>query len=387
MSNLAISIQNLTKEYKVTKGKKKEIFKALDNINLDIEKGKVTGLIGANGAGKSTLLKILSRITYPTHGKITLNGRMASLLEVGTGFHPDLSGRENIFLNGAILGMSRSEIQSQFDEIVDFSGVEDFLDNAVKHYSSGMYVRLAFSVAAHLRSEILLVDEVLAVGDAEFQKKCLGKMNEATKEVGRTIIFVSHNLAAMRELSQTVVWLNHGKIHQLGHADDVCNNYLNTHRSFASNTPIEERKDRNGSGHLQFSNLCWHTPNDDILITGKPAKMEIQIKSKISDVRDLHIRLNIVSSEGLFITTLSNLYSGYSIANADKISTLYCNLPKLNLIEGNYSIMASIFANGQLQDRVREAMIFEVVQGDFFDTGRVFSRRKEGVETPQQWHY
>ncbi|MBL0272564.1 MAG: ATP-binding cassette domain-containing protein [Chitinophagaceae bacterium] len=190
----------------------REEFWALKDVSFEIQKGEAVGIIGRNGAGKSTLLKILSRITEPTTGRIELNGRVASLLEVGTGFHPELTGRENIFLNGAILGMSRVDIRKKFDEIVDFSGVEKFLDTPVKRFSSGMYVRLAFAVAAHLEPEILVVDEVLAVGDAEFQRKCLGKMNDVSKNEGRTVIFVSHDLSAITSLTQKCIFLENGQI-------------------------------------------------------------------------------------------------------------------------------------------------------------------------------
>jgi lipopolysaccharide transport system ATP-binding protein len=185
----------------------KEEFWALKDVSFEIKQGEAVGIIGRNGAGKSTLLKILSRITEPTHGRIEINGRVASLLEVGTGFHPELTGRENIFLNGAILGMSRAEIRKKFDEIVDFSGIEKFLDTPVKRYSSGMYVRLAFAVAAHLEPEILVVDEVLAVGDAEFQKKCLGKMQDVSNKEGRTVLFVSHNMGAVNTLCNRALLL------------------------------------------------------------------------------------------------------------------------------------------------------------------------------------
>jgi len=202
-----------------------EQFWALKDINFEIQPGDRVGIIGRNGAGKSTLLKILSRITAPTTGKVTINGRVASLLEVGTGFHPELSGRENIFLNGAVLGMRKHEIQKKFDEIVDFAEVEKFLDTPVKHYSSGMYVRLAFAVAAHLEPEILIVDEVLAVGDAQFQKKCLGKMESAGR-AGRTVLFVSHNMVALKSLCKKAIWLNAGRMVETGHAEEVVANYL-----------------------------------------------------------------------------------------------------------------------------------------------------------------
>src|SRR5580692_5001240 len=201
-------------------------FKALDGVNFEVKQGEVFGIVGRNGAGKSTLLKILSRVTAPTSGEVRVKGRIASLLEVGTGFHPDLTGRENIFLNGAILGMTKSEIKIKFDEIVAFSGVQDFIDTPVKRYSSGMYVRLAFAVAAHLEPEILIVDEVLAVGDAAFQKKCIGKMESVSGREGRTILFVSHQIAAVTRLCKKALWLNGGRLQDYGRADQICTNYL-----------------------------------------------------------------------------------------------------------------------------------------------------------------
>lgn len=205
-----------------------EAFWALDNVSFDIMPGEVIGVIGRNGAGKSTLLKILTGITPPTTGEIVMRGHVASLLEVGTGFHPELTGRENIFLNGAILGMTRAHIAENFDKIVEFAGIEKFLDTPVKYYSSGMYVRLAFSVAAHLDPDILLVDEVLAVGDAEFQKKCLGKMEEVTKTDGRTILFVSHNMAAIQNLCKRCILLEKGKVKMIGETKEVVARYLNS---------------------------------------------------------------------------------------------------------------------------------------------------------------
>lgn len=206
-------------------GNEQEDFWALKDINFEIKQGEAVGIIGRNGAGKSTLLKVLSRITEPTKGRITLKGRVASLLEVGTGFHPELTGRENIFLNGAILGMSRAEIRRKFDEIVDFAGVEKFLDTPVKRFSSGMYVRLAFSVAAHLEPEILIVDEVLAVGDSEFQKKCLGKMDDIAQKEGRTVLFVSHNMGTIMQLCSKSILLNSGSIEKIGNTANVIGAY------------------------------------------------------------------------------------------------------------------------------------------------------------------
>src|SRR4029077_13471181 len=212
---MARAALDISRGRQILQGNKIEEFWALDDVSFEVKRGEVLGIIGRNGAGKSTLLKILSRITEPTRGRATIRGRVASLLEVGTGFHQDLTGRENIFLNGAILGMSRAEIKSKFDEIVDFAEVDKFLDTPVKRYSSGMYVRLAFAVAAHLEPEILLVDEVLAVGDAAFQRKCVGKMSDVAGE-GRTVLFVSHNMAALQALCSWALWFREGRVVEAG---------------------------------------------------------------------------------------------------------------------------------------------------------------------------
>ncbi len=217
-------------------GEQKEKFWALEDIDFKVEAGESIGIIGRNGAGKSTLLKILSRITPPTKGEIILRGRVASLLEVGTGFHPELTGRENIFFNGSILGMKSQEIKRKFDEIVDFSGVESFIDTPLKHYSSGMQMRLAFSVAAHLDNEILLIDEVLAVGDAEFQKKCIGKMDEISSRVGKALIFVSHDLVSIKKLCNNSALFSKGKLLQIGNSNIIVNNYL----AYINNVDVQE---------------------------------------------------------------------------------------------------------------------------------------------------
>jgi ABC-type polysaccharide/polyol phosphate transport system ATPase subunit len=224
--NIGRSTVNIVRGRQIVPGDQVEEFWALKDISFEVDRGEVLGIIGRNGAGKSTLLKILSRITEPTRGRVVLRGRVASLLEVGTGFHPELTGRENIYLNGAILGMARTEIRSKFDEIVAFAGVEKFIDTPMKRYSSGMYVRLAFAVAAHLEPEILIVDEVLAVGDAEFQQKCLGKMDEVSRREGRTVLFVSHNLSILEKLCQRCIWLDRGSICETGSAAAVIKEYL-----------------------------------------------------------------------------------------------------------------------------------------------------------------
>jgi len=221
----------------------KDAFWALQDINFSVKKGEVVGIIGRNGAGKSTLLKILSRITPPTKGEAVIRGRVSSLLEVGVGFHPELTGRENIFLNGAILGMTKKEIARKFNQIIEFAGIQEFIETPVKHYSSGMYVRLAFSVAAHMDPDILLVDEVLAVGDYEFQKKCLGKMNEVTKKAGRTILFVSHNMGAIQNLCKRCILIDKGKIKMIGKTRDVVEEYI--HSNTVSRAGLKCPEDKN----------------------------------------------------------------------------------------------------------------------------------------------
>ena len=228
----------------VVQGDTVEQFWALRNLSFEVEQGEVLGIIGHNGAGKSTLLKILSRITEPTEGRVVLGGRVSSLLEVGTGFHPELTGRENIYLNGVILGMTQREIRKKFDEIVAFSEVEKFLDTPVKHFSSGMYVRLAFAVAAHLEPEILIVDEVLAVGDAKFQEKCLGKMKDVASSDGRTVLFVSHNMAAIRELCKRALYLREGSIADEGEPTKVISGYLAAATSYSGKVSLIDWKDR-----------------------------------------------------------------------------------------------------------------------------------------------
>ncbi|MEQ1527386.1 MAG: ABC transporter ATP-binding protein [Gallionella sp.] len=255
-----------------------EEFWALNDVSFDIKQGDRVGIIGRNGAGKSTLLKILSRITEPTSGKISIKGRVASLLEVGTGFHPELSGRENIYLNGAILGMSKAEIKKKFDEIVAFAEVERFLDTPVKRYSSGMYVRLAFAVAAHLEPEILIVDEVLAVGDAQFQKKCMGKMEEVGQE-GRTVLFVSHNMVALKSLCEKAVWLNAGRVVETGRAHDVVSNYLqkDVQVNMRQVWSDQESAPGNKSVRLRSAKISYEgEASGEILTVASPVDLEIE---------------------------------------------------------------------------------------------------------------
>lgn len=267
---------------------------ALNDISFEVKEGEALGIIGRNGAGKSTLLKILSRVTAPTAGKVKINGRIGSLLEVGTGFHPELTGRENIFLNGAILGMSRKEVELKFDEIVDFAGVERFIDTPVKRYSSGMYVRLAFAVAAHLDPEILVVDEVLAVGDAEFQKKCLGKMDNVAK-TGRTILFVSHNMGAIQGLCNRALLLENGIIKFQGKTENTINHYLDT--SQAKNEPLIIKK-KDSLKEIQITELAVQSIGGDVC-KNFPLNAPIIIRSKIileNPIKNFYLAMHIHDS-------------------------------------------------------------------------------------------
>jgi len=288
VTNKAKQFANKTKHIikggQLIAGNEFEEFWALKDVNFELKKGDRFGIIGRNGAGKSTLLKVLSRITEPTKGRIQINGHVASLLEVGTGFHPELSGKENIFLNGAILGMSRKDIIKRFDEIVEFAGVNKFLDTPVKRYSSGMYVRLAFAVAAHLETEILVVDEVLAVGDAEFQKKCLGKMSEVSQEEGKTVLFVSHNMAAVKELCDTAILLNNGKISNIGPTNNIVREYLskpiklNQHQNI-----LTDYKNRRGFGEVRFTDILI---NDDNIPIDPTSEIKIVFTAKVNNTVD-----------------------------------------------------------------------------------------------------
>ncbi|MDF2552047.1 MAG: transporter ATP-binding protein [Chryseobacterium sp.] len=313
---------------------------SLKNINFEIEQGSAVGIIGRNGAGKSTLLKLLSKVTKPTTGKIFTNGRIASLLEVGTGFHPEMTGRENVYLNGAILGMSRKEIKRKFDEIVDFSGVERYIDTPVKRYSSGMYVRLAFAVAAHLESEILIVDEVLAVGDAEFQKKCLGKMGDVSKGEGRTVLFVSHNLAAVRRLCNTGILLKNGEIISTGKIDGVLNRYdmefASAEKNFVIDYPLDESKD------MQILKVELQKPYDhNRLFTEDVLEFNFDIVSRVP-VENAYITIDIKNNDDDLIYWTSD-YTSERFAKPETGNwNLKCMLPKNLLTTGFYTATFAI---------------------------------------------
>ena len=302
-----------------------EEFWALKDISFEVKKGDRVGIIGRNGAGKSTLLKILSRITEPTTGTIKLSGRVASLLEVGTGFHPELTGRENIFLNGAILGMSRNEIKRKFDEIVDFSGVEKFLDTPVKRYSSGMYVRLAFAVAAHLEPEILVVDEVLAVGDAEFQKKCLGKMEDVSANEGRTVLLVSHNMGALRQISKTCILLQTGMIKLIGPINECINQYQNEFTTYKEKT---ERRNVNETVYITAVSM---------LVNGEPEKGLIDVHDNI----EVKVKVKVIQEDIVFIPVL-DLKSDMGVIYRSYFSDCDLTLLKKKYARGEYEFSSSL---------------------------------------------
>ncbi len=369
----------------------KEEFWALKDINFTVEKGEVVGIIGANGAGKSTLLKILSQITPPTTGEIKINGRLASLLEVGTGFHPELSGRENIFLNGAILGMTKKEIAEKFDDIVKFAGIEKFIDTPVKRYSSGMYVRLAFSVAAHMEPDILLVDEVLAVGDAEFQKKCLGKMDEVTKQAGRTILFVSHNMGAIQNLCKKSILLEGGKIKMIGETKKIITEYLKEGKKDAK-ISISNRRDRVGSGDIKITDIQIFNQQNKApiksVISGQDVYMEITYDSKNKNEGKIDkavFSVVFINETGQFVTALNSEMANKKFKNLSPKGKICCYIPNFPLMAGNYNIKISVRIDDVLADQIENAHTINVDNGDFFETGTKNEYNRQGVFIKHTW--
>jgi len=379
MGELAIKIEGISKKYTVGKkkdsslrgslgsllkssAKKGEDFWALKDVSFEVKKGEVIGIVGKNGAGKSTLLKILSQITKPTEGRIEIYGRVASLLEVGTGFHPELTGRENIYLNGTILGMTRKEVKEKFDEIVAFSGVEKFIDTPVKHYSSGMYVRLAFAVAAHLEPEILIIDEVLAVGDSEFQQKCLGKMKDVAQD-GRTVIFVSHNMGAVQSLCNSAILIEQGKITMKSDSvNSVVKSYLN---AATKDFSIGKSEEREGLGMIRLKNIeLINSINQNIFSCGQKMSFLLSfIVKELSSNLSFLVSINSVEdgaiffldSEGKLDQELKKGENNLSIELADNLF-LY---PK------NYYVNVAIKSDSGLEDYIPHALDFDVISGIF----------------------
>lgn len=340
---------------------------ALQDINFEVQKGEVLGIIGKNGAGKSTLLKILSRVTAPTTGVIKTKGRIASLLEVGTGFHSEMTGRENIYLNGAILGMTKKEIKSKIDDIIEFSGCQRYIDTPVKRYSSGMTVRLAFAVAAFLEPEILVVDEVLAVGDAEFQKKAIGKMQDISRSEGRTVLFVSHNMAAVQNLCTRGIVMKNGMIHYTGNIEDSIQEYLKDSSSIQS---LEDFQGRKGNGIIKITDAkAFGAKTDTIPQTGEPFNLQFNFKNpKNIDVTLARFDLRIDDNMGQRIAWMST-----SILNtkADKDSKkITFSVDRLNLNKGIYYVTIHVSVNDEIADWIQNAFSFEVNEGDYYGSGK-----------------
>jgi lipopolysaccharide transport system ATP-binding protein len=420
MSNTAIKVENLSKIYRLgeigtgtisrdmerwfrTKVLKQEdpflkigetndraykgssdIVYSLRNINFEINQGDAVGIIGRNGAGKSTLLKILSRVTTPSTGKINIKGRVASLLEVGTGFHPELTGRENIYLNGAILGMRKKEIDRKLDEIIDFSGVERYIDTPVKRYSSGMYVRLAFAVAAHLESEILIVDEVLAVGDAEFQKKCLGKMGEVSKGEGRTVLFVSHNMGSISQLCKNAILLNSGKLETWGSVKMVTDAYISRHNEVKKYYEIENvdfRNKRNYFSKIYLKNAKGLITNDFAFDECVNVNFEFFVQKNMPD-----LKVGIVLQNEYYNRVTSFVKSIELFKSSEGIFYGSFLMPKSIIAPGNYSFSFALFSkDDEVFDLINEVCNFQV-----HDNGTDFTELA-GIDTGSvilkvSWH-
>lgn len=365
----------------------RESFWALKDVSLEVKQGEVVGIIGRNGAGKSTLLKILSRITEPTAGRVRIKGRVASLLEVGTGFHPELTGRENIFLNGAILGMTRAEIKRKFDEIVAFSEVERFLDTPVKWYSSGMYVRLAFGVAAHLEPEILIVDEVLTVGDAEFQKKCLGKMQDVSR-LGRTVLFVSHDMGNVSRLCEHGLLLNEGKVEFQGEMMAVVSRYQRKDIAENSYADLSDRGERSGSGDGQFQSieLLNVSVRCSTFAFGSPMTIRTVVRVR-NTIGNAQVAVAILTDDGIPVYLLENLNEGMLWPAKEGEYCFEVTLPKVNLLPGGYKIdlwMGDY--RGWRVDYVRGVVAFQVVQTPSSGLALPLDRRTGLVFTPSRWN-
>jgi len=361
---------------------------ALKDVSFEVKQGEVVGIIGRNGAGKSTLLKILSKITEPTEGRVELRGRVGSLLEVGTGFHPELTGHENVYLYGAILGMDRWEVTRKFDEIVAFAEIEKFIDTPVKRYSSGMYMRLAFAVAAHMETEILLVDEVLAVGDAAFQKKCLGKMGDVSKE-GRTVLFVSHNMVAVQGLCQKVMLLDKGELCQNGPANQIVSNYLKYSLSSTQMDQVWENKDEApGCEEVRLHRISIQTndQNSNMITMETPFLITVEYWNEIP-ATCLHITLHIRNEQGIVaFTTGSSQEPGWNGQSLEKgLYRSACQMPKNLLNSGRHSIAVLVVRNlSNVIYVCEDALVFDVVDSNF-RIGGTFGREPGVVQPHLEW--
>ncbi len=353
---------------------------ALKDINFEVDQGEVVGIVGRNGAGKSTLLKIITKITSPTTGKISIKGRIASLLEVGTGFHPDLTGRENVFMNGAILGMRKWEIQKKFDEIVDFAGVAAYIDTPVKRYSSGMIVRLGFAVAAHLEPEILIVDEVLAVGDVEFQKKCLGRMKDISKNDGRTVLFVSHNMAAVKSLCNKALLLNNGGIEFFGNSTETIGKYLGVSNDFSNNQQIFNNIELNQIFKLnKISIKGSNSKSEEMLLETDMIELKTEFELQDESPEKYHITYHLNNELG---DTLFSFSSANSIIFKKNKNRLICFFPESFFQAGSYFLSFYLVYNKQKAILIEKDLFsFTIVNGKR-DMG-VYMGKEPGFIRPQ----
>jgi lipopolysaccharide transport system ATP-binding protein len=347
---------------------------SLRDVSFEVREGEAVGIIGRNGAGKSTLLKILSRVTGPTEGRVEIMGRVGSLLEVGTGFHPELTGRENVYLNGAILGMTRAEIEAKFDEIVAFAEVERFLDTPIKRYSSGMYTRLAFAVAAHLEPEILIVDEVLAVGDSSFQRKCLGKMDDITR-LGRTVLFVSHNMAAVTRLCPRALLLDGGRVVSYGKSQQVVDEYI-VGIDRLSKLQLRTRSDRFGSQAVRFVGIELRDADGTPIpqaAAGQDVVLAVEYQSELgAPLHDVEIRIYVRGSSEERICMLSTPVTGADLFHEiPPHGIVLCEIPRLPLQPGRYSVSLTFHVAGEIADAINGAFVLVVDVGRFFESGRL----------------
>jgi lipopolysaccharide transport system ATP-binding protein len=413
MSNIAIQVQGLGKRYRIGRstqrhdslrdaithaatapfrnlrqlrrlsrfgeeGAADDVVWALRDASFEIRVGETVGIIGRNGAGKSTLLKILSRITEPTAGRVKVYGRVGALLEVGTGFHPELTGRENVFLNGSILGMDKSHIRSKFDEIVEFAGVGAFIDTPVKRYSSGMYLRLAFAVAAHLEPEILVVDEVLAVGDMEFQSKCLGKMQDVAGE-GRTVLFVSHNMGAVTNLCRRGIFLQSGTVAADGPMPVVVRTYMSSVRPQGT-IDLETYEPRKGKGSALFTAIRYEDQAGNPVqsgVSGRPLVVVLSYRST-APLRNSRVSLAFYDSVGQLLFNCSSELTHRGVLNLPSEGEIRCTIPRLPLSQSGYVVEPFLEVSGEIEDWIEGAISLPVVDGDFFGSGRQYPDGWEG---------
>jgi lipopolysaccharide transport system ATP-binding protein len=407
-----LDVQHLSKQYRLTEGKpyhtlrdnltemlhnplsalKKEedkTFWALRDVSFQVQEGEILGILGNNGAGKSTLLKVLSRITPPTKGEVTIEGRLGSLLEVGTGFHPELTGRENIYLNGAILGMTRAEVNSQFKTIVEFAEVEKFLDTPMKHYSSGMYMRLAFAVAAHLQSEIILIDEVLAVGDVEFQKKCLGKMGDIAKQ-GRTILFVSHNMGAVQQLCSKCVVLEKGAVIFSGKTNEAIAQYLEHSHLTSAQGNLKDRPrghDVTLTALLEKISITSAEPNGAGTIDStKPIKVELTLRAKQNLKTGFYLSIKDENRRPVLLLSSGHL-RGKDFSLKKGKQTVSCSIDPTYLTSGRYSIDCGLlYPNRETVDLVEDALFFTITNSDPYGIGFDYNQQWGTFHVNHKWN-